>query len=134
MEQIFRVGIIGAGSIAASMAETVGRMPEAHLYAIASRSIEKAREFQDKWGAEKAYGSYDELIQDEKVDLIYIATPHSHHYEQARQCLLNGKAVLCERHLQPTRRRLKNWWRWPVNAKCSSLKPSGHATCRSLKK
>ena len=99
MEQIFRVGIIGAGSIAASMAETVGRMPEAHLYAIASRSIEKAREFQNKWGAEKAYGSYDELIQDEKVDLIYIATPHSHHYEQARQCLLNGKAVLCEKDI-----------------------------------
>lgn len=97
MEQIFRVGIIGAGSIAASMAETVGRIPEAHLYAIASRSIEKAREFQNKWGAEKAYGSYDELIQDEQVDLIYIATPHSHHYEQARQCLLNGKAVLCEK-------------------------------------
>ena len=97
MEQIFRVGIIGAGKIAASMAETVGRMPEACLYAIASRSIEKAREFKDKWGAEKAYGSYDELINDPQVDLIYIATPHSHHYEQARRCLLNGKAVLCEK-------------------------------------
>ena len=97
MEQIFRVGIIGAGKIAASMAETVGRMPEACLYAIASRSIEKAREFKDKWGAEKAYGSYDELIHDPQVDLIYIATPHSLHYEQARLCLLNGKAVLCEK-------------------------------------
>ena len=97
MEQIFRVGIIGAGKIAGSMAETVGRMPEACLYAIASRSMEKAREFKDKWGAEKAYGSYDELIHDPQVDLIYIATPHSHHYEQARRCLLNGKAVLCEK-------------------------------------
>lgn len=55
MEQIFRVGIIGAGKIAGSMAETVGRMPEACLYAIASRSMEKAREFKDKWGAEKDY-------------------------------------------------------------------------------
>ena len=97
MEQLFRVGIIGAGHIAALMAETVRRMPDAHLYAIASRSLEKAREFQDKWGVEKAYGSYEELIQDPDVDLIYIATPHSHHYEQVRSCLLHDKAVLCEK-------------------------------------
>lgn len=97
MEQLFRVGIIGAGHIAALMAETVRRMPDAHLYAIASRSLEKARDFQNKWGVEKAYGSYEELIQDPDVDLIYIATPHSHHYEQVRSCLLHDKAVLCEK-------------------------------------
>lgn len=97
MEQLFRVGIIGAGHIAALMAETVCRMPDAHLYAIASRSLEKARDFQNKWGVEKAYGSYEELIQDPDVDLIYIATPHSHHYEQVRSCLLHDKAVLCEK-------------------------------------
>ena len=107
MEQIFRVGIIGAGKIAGSMAETVGRMPEACLYAIASRSMEKAREFKDKWGVEKAYGSYDELIHDPQVDLIYIATPHSHHYEQARRCLLNGKAVLCEKAFTANAREAK---------------------------
>lgn len=72
-------------------------MPDAHLYAIASRSLEKARDFQNKWGVEKAYGSYEELIQDPDVDLIYIATPHSHHYEQVRSCLLHDKAVLCEK-------------------------------------
>lgn len=97
MEQLFRVGIIGAGHIAALMAETVRRMPDAHLYAIASRNLEKARDFQNKWGAEKAYGSYEELIQDPDVDLIYVATPHSHHYEQVRLCLLHDKAVLCEK-------------------------------------
>ncbi len=97
MDQLFRVGIIGAGHIAALMAETVRRMPDAHLYAIASRNLEKARAFQDKWGVEKAYGSYEELIQDPDVDLIYVATPHSHHYEQVRLCLLHDKAVLCEK-------------------------------------
>lgn len=97
MEQLFRVGIIGAGHIAALMAETVRRMPDAHLYAIASRSLEKAQEFQNKWNVEKAYGSYEELMQDPDVDLIYIATPHSHHYEQVRSCLLHDKAVLCEK-------------------------------------
>lgn len=97
MDQLFRVGIIGAGHIAALMAETVCRMPDAHLYAIASRNLEKARAFQDKWGVEKAYGSYEELIQDPDVDLIYVATPHSHHYEQVRLCLLHDKAVLCEK-------------------------------------
>lgn len=97
MDQLFRVGIIGAGHIAALMAETVRRMPDAHLYAIASRSLEKAQEFQNKWNVEKAYGSYEELIQDPDVDLIYVATPHSHHYEQVRLCLLHDKAVLCEK-------------------------------------
>lgn len=95
--QSFRVGILGAGHIAATVADTVSRMPDACLYAVASRSLERAQEFQNKWNAERAYGSYEELMSDPAVDLIYIATPHSHHYEQARACLLHGKAVLCEK-------------------------------------
>lgn len=97
MSHSFRVGIIGAGHIAATMARTLRDMPQADLYAIASRSQERALEFKEQWGAERAYGSYEELVQDPAVDLVYVATPHSHHYEQVRLCLLNDKPVLCEK-------------------------------------
>lgn len=90
-------GIIGAGSIAESMAYTIMNMSEANMYAIASRSIEKAQAYKEKYNMQVAYGSYEELAKDPNVDVIYIATPHSFHYEQAKMCLENGKHVLCEK-------------------------------------
>lgn len=92
------VAILGAGGIARAMATAVnGLKEEAAAYAVASRSLEKAQEFAEKWGFQKAYGSYEELVEDENVDLIYIATPHSHHYEHAKLCINHGKAVLVEK-------------------------------------
>ena len=67
------------------------------LYAVASREKVKADVFAGKHGVKKAYGSYEELVKDNKVELIYIATPHSEHYENARLCLENNKPVLCEK-------------------------------------
>ncbi len=91
------IGIIGAGSIAGSMAVTVNRMKNAECYAIASRTLTKAQQFAEKFGFKKAYGSYEELVHDENVDLVYIATPHSEHYENALLCINAGKPVLCEK-------------------------------------
>ena len=79
------------------MAWTLTQMPEAEAYAVASRSIEKAQYFLDKYGFQKAYGSYEELIDDPQVELIYIATPHSFHHRHVRMCLEKGKPVLCEK-------------------------------------
>lgn len=93
----YKIGIIGCGHIAEKMAATLKEMPEVESYAVASRSIGKANEFASKWGFTKAYGSYEELASDNAVDLVYIATPHSHHYEHARLCILNGRPVLCEK-------------------------------------
>lgn len=90
-------GIIGAGSIAHAMATTIEQMPDTNMYAIASRNIDKAVEYQKQYHMDKAYGSYEELIKDENIDVIYIATPHAFHYEQAKLCLENGKHVLCEK-------------------------------------
>lgn len=90
-------GIIGAGSIAESMAYTIMNMPEVNMYAIASRSIEKALAYKEKYNMQVAYGSYEELVKDPNVDVVYIATPHSCHYEQAKMCMENGKHVLCEK-------------------------------------
>lgn len=92
-----KIGILGLGKIARTMAYTVQQMDEASAYAVASRDIEKARAFAKEYGFEHAYGSYEEMVADPEVELIYIATPHSFHFEQAKLCLEHGKHVLCEK-------------------------------------
>ena len=91
------IGILGAGGIAAKMAETVAQMDSVSNCAVASRDLAKARAFAEKWSVQKAYGSYEEMLQDPDVDLVYVATPHSHHYAHARLSLEHGKHVLCEK-------------------------------------
>ncbi|MEE3467578.1 MAG: Gfo/Idh/MocA family oxidoreductase [Eubacterium sp.] len=92
-----RVGIIGAGGIAEKMALTIQGLKDVENYAIASRSFEKAEAFKEKWAITKAYGSYEELLSDDKVDLVYIAVPHSHHHSCTMEALRAGKHVLCEK-------------------------------------
>ena len=92
-----KIGIIGAGNIAGTMATTLQQMKGTECYAIASRDIKRATEFADKYGFERAYGSYADMLNDPYVELVYIATPHSHHYEHIKMCLNHGKHVLCEK-------------------------------------
>ena len=93
------IAILGAGGIANTMAKTIVGMNDNNisLYAVAARDGERAKKFAKEYGIEKFYGSYEEMVQDEQVDLVYIATPHSHHYEHMKLCLNNGKHVLCEK-------------------------------------
>ncbi len=93
----WKMAILGAGHIAQTMARTMAGMPNVECYAVASRSLTKAQEFAKRFGFYRAYGSYEELVLDDAVELIYIATPHSHHYACAKQCLLHDKPVLCEK-------------------------------------
>ena len=96
-----RIAILGAGNIAGTMAKTLAAMPERGerfcSYAVAARDLERAKAFAGKYGFEKAYGSYEEMLSDENVDLVYIATPHGYHYEHIKLCLEHGKHVLCEK-------------------------------------
>lgn len=91
------VGILGAGNIAGTMARTLNGMKDATAYAVAARDLERAQSFAKEYQVEKAYGSYEEMLQDENVDLVYIATPHSHHLEHGKLCISYGKPVLCEK-------------------------------------
>lgn len=91
------VGILGLGRIARTMAYTVQHMEESTAYAVASRNLGKAEAFAKEFEFAHAYGSYEEMLNDPKVELVYIATPHSFHYEQAKMCLEHGKHVLCEK-------------------------------------
>lgn len=92
-----KVGILGAGKIAGKMAQTISKMPQVTSWAVASRDISKAQMFARQYGFEHAYGSYEELAADPEIDLIYIATPHSHHYAHAKLCILHGKNALVEK-------------------------------------
>ena len=94
---MLKVGILGAGGIASAMAKPISQMTSARNFAVASRDLNKAREFAAKWGMTKAYGSYEEMLADPGVDLVYVATPHSHHYPHVKLCLEHGKHVLCEK-------------------------------------
>lgn len=103
-KQRVNVAILGAGRIASHMAETLMQM-NAHPslsniinpYAVASRSLDRAKKLAHRYRITKAYGSYQDLLCDQKVDLVYIATPHSLHAEQATSCLQAGKNVLVEK-------------------------------------
>lgn len=93
----FNIGIMGSGNIAGIMAGTINKMKNVRVYAVASRQQVHADVFAGKYGCKKAYGSYADLVADKKVDLIYVATPHSEHYENVKMCLEAGKPVLCEK-------------------------------------
>ena len=94
---MFRIGIIGAGWIAEKMAQAIAPLKDIEVYAIASRSIQKAESFANEYNIPKAYGSYAEMVTDPQVDLVYIATPHSHHFEHSMLALESGKPVLVEK-------------------------------------
>jgi predicted dehydrogenase len=97
MSKTYNWAILGCGKIARKFAADLKVLPNARLYAAASRSLENAQNFAGELGFEKAYGSYEELVNDPEVDVVYIATPHSHHFEHALLCLNHRKAVLCEK-------------------------------------
>lgn len=93
------VGILGCGAIAQKMAETLKKMEDenVHLLAFASRSIDKAKDYSKRFSVETAYGSYEELAKDDRIDLIYIATPHSEHLSNMLLCFDHHRNVLVEK-------------------------------------
>lgn len=96
MKQI-QWGILGAGNIANALAQAITDSSNGNILGVASRSQERVDHFGDKWNIQYRYNSYEMLVENPDIDVIYIATPHSHHAEQMHLCLNAGKAVLCEK-------------------------------------
>ncbi len=92
----FNWAILGCGNIANDFARDISRMG-GRVYSVANRTYEKAVSFAEKYNIEKVYESIDDLFTDEKVDIVYIATPHNKHIEYILKALENGKNVLCEK-------------------------------------
>jgi len=94
-----RWGILGTGYIAHQFAEGLSALADAQIAAVGSRKPESASEFAEHFGISRSYGSYQELVQDPEVDVLYIATPHRYHKDNTLLALSAGKAVLCEKPL-----------------------------------
>lgn len=97
MKKVYKWGIIGPGNIAGKFAGGLQILPNAERYAVASRSSEKAEAFKAKYGFKKAFDSYEEMLKDPDLDVVYIATTNNMHFEHTMMCLEAGKAVLCEK-------------------------------------
>lgn len=94
-----KVGILGAGNIAHTMAKTLCQLNDQDIYleAVGASDLHRSKEFAATYNITKAYGSYEELANDQDLDLVYIATIHPKHYEHARLCIEHGKHVLVEK-------------------------------------
>lgn len=92
-----KIGILGCGGIFETFINGVNAVPEASCVAVASRDLSRAQEFAKRFQIDTAYGSYLDLMKDEQVEAVYIASPHSHHYEHMQLCIEHGKHILCEK-------------------------------------
>lgn len=92
-----KIGILGPGTVATKMMKTLVGMDDISCVAVGSRSLERAEEFAKKHNIPDFFGSYEELVQCAKVDVIYVASPHSHHYEHMKLCIQHNKPILCEK-------------------------------------
>jgi len=90
--------ILGAGTIASEFAKAISEV-NGSIYAVGARSLEKAEKFSSNYKVQKVYGSYAEMLKDDEIDVVYIATPHSNHYEHIMDSLRNNKHVLCEKSI-----------------------------------
>lgn len=108
MEKIIRWGILGTGKIARAMALGLRDTPGAELVAVASRTEAGAERFGAEFGVARRHGDYQALADDPDVDVVYIATPHPMHYENALMCLDGGKALLVEKAFTVNRRQAEH--------------------------
>ena len=99
MPKIYNWGIIGPGHIARKFAQDLQYLTNAKLWAVASRSLERAQAFATEFGATHAYGSYEALVECPDLDVVYIATPHTGHLTHSLLCLNHRIPVLCEKPL-----------------------------------
>jgi predicted dehydrogenase len=97
MARKFRWGILAPGKMSEKFTIGLKLLPDAELVAVGSRDLQRAKKFALGYGFQKYYGSYEELAADAEVEVVYIASPHSHHHEHTMLCLRNGKHVICEK-------------------------------------
>ncbi len=127
-----RWGVLAPGWIAGQFAAALRRGTRQEIVAAGSRSFHRARAFAEEHGAPTAYGSYDELVHDPQVDIVYIASPHSEHHRQARLALKAGKPVLVERHSPATPPRPATSSISHTPEACSCSKACGAGSCPTM--
>ncbi|MDO5410231.1 MAG: Gfo/Idh/MocA family oxidoreductase [Lachnospiraceae bacterium] len=99
-------GILGAGSIACEMGEAL-KAVNGEIYAVCATKLENAKKYAEKFDVIRAYGSAGEMLADENIDIVYIATPHNLHYQFIMEALKAGKHVFCEKAITVNSRQLE---------------------------
>ncbi len=97
MGKKYKWGILAPGKMAAKFTRGLKLLDNVELYAVGSRDINRSKQFAEEHGFKKYFGSYEELVADTDLDIVYIASPHSHHFDHTMLCLRNRKAVICEK-------------------------------------
>ncbi len=97
MKKKYKWGILAAGKMSAKFTKALQLLGNVELYSVGSRDLQRAENFAKEYGFKKYFGSYEEMVSDPDLDIVYIGSPHSHHREHTLLCLRNGKAVLCEK-------------------------------------
>ncbi len=98
--------ILGPGAIAADFAKAIIEV-NGSIYAVGARSLEKSKEFARNYNIEKAYGTYEEMLKDDEINVVYISTPHSNHYQYIMESLKNNKHVFCEKAITVNSKQLQ---------------------------
>lgn len=93
----YKWGILGPGRMATKFVKALQALDNVELYAVGSRSMERSSSFAGEFGFIKAFGSYEEMVNDPELEVVYIATPHTFHKEHTLLCLRHNKAVICEK-------------------------------------
>lgn len=122
-----RFAIMGLGYIASRVAQGIQYAKNAQLYAVASRDIKKANSFKEQFHAQVAYGSYLEMLEDDKVDIVYICTPNHLHYSQIKLCFSYHKHVICEKPMVRSIQELDELYQLSILSDCILLE--AHKTC-----
>ena len=99
-----RWGILSTAYIAHQFAEGLCALPDAQIAAVGSRSVETAASFAETYSIARSYGSYEELVKDPEVDVVYIGTPHRYHKENTLLCFSAGKPFFLEPEEQPIKK------------------------------
>lgn len=129
----YKFGIIGLGNIANKFAQTLNAL-NYKLSAVASRDIDKANEFKNKYQADFAYGSYEELLKNNNVDIVYIASPHGLHYEHLKLCLKYNKHIICEKAFTLNHLQAKEIFELAIKNKCLVMEAMWTRFLPSIKK
>ena len=96
-----KIGTIGTGFIVKNILESVNKIDGISCEAVCSRSEERGKRLADEFAVSKIYTDLDDMCQDPEIDFIYVASPNTLHYEQAKKALLHGKNVICEKPFTP---------------------------------
>lgn len=115
---MIKVGILGAGNIAGVMADTLRRMDNVICCAVAARDGSRAEAFAKTYGFAESYGSYEEMLASSEAELIYVATPHSCHYDHVKLCCSMESTCSAKRRLCSMQSRRKKSLPWRRKRDC----------------